>query len=168
MKEHDVRQSIESVLGMATCVAVLFAAGMVGVACGNAGLKTGTGDSGAVGDGHANSSVGATGGLTGTIGSGGAGVAGTGDASGTSGPGGVFGTDATVDVGAPDAGYCGDGIVETNLGEACDLGALNGACLDSQMNPVDAGSRQNPEDVSCPEGTSVMCTTGCWIFLPIR
>jgi hypothetical protein len=48
------------------------------------------------------------------------------------------------------------------------LGALNGACLDSQMNPVAAGARQNPEDLSCREGTSVICTTGCWIFLPIR
>ncbi len=27
--------------------------------------------------------------------------------------------------------YCGDGIVDRNLGEACDLGALNGVCLDA-------------------------------------
>jgi len=151
---------------MRAAVAAILWAGIPGLAC-NSGLKTSTGDASAAKGGLAGSFMsGGAGG--GSIGSGGAGGAGTGDTSGAIGSGGISGTDASVDVGARDAGYCGDGIVETYLGEACDLGALNGVCLDLQMNPVDAGSRQNPEDLRCPDGTGVVCTTGCFLFLPVR
>ena len=36
-------------------------------------------------------------------------------------------------------GYCGDGIVQTNLGEECDMGELNGVHLDGNGNPTDGG-----------------------------
>jgi hypothetical protein len=36
--------------------------------------------------------------------------------------------------------YCGDGIVDTSMGEECDLGDLNGAKLDSKGEPSDAGT----------------------------
>ena len=73
-----------------------------------------------------------------------------------------YGTDAGVDAGASDAGVdsaaadagasdlrvdtgadggatprCGDGILDQ--GEMCDLGPLNGVCLDNQGNPVSGG-----------------------------
>jgi hypothetical protein len=60
---------------------------------------------------------------------------------------------------------CGDGIVNVDSRERCDLGSLNGMCLDAQLNPVG-----HPEDMSCqsvtvlckcPAGTSVLCSTMC-------
>jgi len=46
--------------------------------------------------------------------------------------------------------YCGDGIVDTNLGEQCDLAALNGVPLDANGNPTDAGG-------------TIECTSSCQI-----
>ncbi len=48
---------------------------------------------------------------------------------------------------------CGDGIVDSDLGEQCDLGDRNGVPLDSQLQPVD------PSD---PNG-QIFCTTDCTI-----
>jgi hypothetical protein len=45
---------------------------------------------------------------------------------------------------------CGDGIVEIDLGEQCDLGQLNGVPLDANGNPT--------YQAGCP-----LCTTGCAI-----
>jgi|GEM_PF-2501685 hypothetical protein len=48
--------------------------------------------------------------------------------------------DASAD--SSDAGRipcCGDGIVDYHYGEMCDLGPLNGKCLDSQGNPTKGG-----------------------------
>jgi len=54
-------------------------------------------------------------------------------------------TDAGVDAGI-DGGidaivipYCGDGIIQTNLGEQCDLGPFNGVPLDSSGKPTGWG-----------------------------
>jgi hypothetical protein len=58
---------------------------------------------------------------------------------------------------------CGDGIFDPISGERCDLGSLNGVCLDDYGgNPTDAGLG-NPGDAGCPSGTSVFCTTRCQI-----
>jgi hypothetical protein len=69
--------------------------------------------------------------------------------------------DASAD--GDDAGAracCGDGVVDVTHGEQCDLGGLNGVCLDDQGNPPDAG-QWNPGD--CPIGTYVQCFTTCLI-----
>jgi hypothetical protein len=50
---------------------------------------------------------------------------------------------------------CGDGSVDTNLGEECDLGALNGVFLDASGNASTLAA-----------GGTVECTTDCKI--PIR
>jgi len=76
--------------------------------------------------------------------------------------------DASAD---PDDGgttpCCGDGSINADNWERCDLGNLNGMCLDAQWNPVGY-----PEDMSCqsrsvlcncPAGTSVLCSTMCTI-----
>jgi len=71
---------------------------------------------------------------------------------------------------------CGDGHVDMNFNELCDLGNLNGACLDYQSGiPQDAGEG-SPGDAgcplgsfdwdgtpvcNCPAGTMVLCTTAC-------
>ncbi len=49
---------------------------------------------------------------------------------------------------------CGDGVVDTDLGEECDLGDNNGLKLDSQLQPV--------SDQNGPDG-QVFCTTDCTI-----
>jgi len=49
---------------------------------------------------------------------------------------------------------CGDGRVDTDLGEECDLGDRNGLKLDSQLQPV--GDPNDP-------ATQVFCTTDCTI-----
>ena len=36
--------------------------------------------------------------------------------------------------------YCGDGMVDTDWGEECDLGDLNGMAVDSKLAPSDAGT----------------------------
>jgi cysteine-rich repeat protein len=53
---------------------------------------------------------------------------------------------------AGSVGYCGDGILQMNLGEECDLGPLNGMHLDQNGDPTDAGG--------CPS-----CTANCMIPL---
>jgi len=53
---------------------------------------------------------------------------------------------------AGSVGYCGDGILQINLGEECDLGPLNGMHLDQNGDPTDAGG--------CPS-----CTANCMIPL---
>jgi cysteine-rich repeat protein len=78
---------------------------------------------------------------------------------------------------------CGDGIIDTNFNESCDLGNLNGVCLDDQTEtPQDAGEG-SPEDAgcplgsfdwsgtpvcNCPSGSMVLCTTSCQypVYLP--
>jgi hypothetical protein len=47
------------------------------------------------------------------------------------------GTMDVCDAGPP--GYCGDGVIQTNLGEMCDMGPLNGVAVDVNGNPVDGG-----------------------------
>jgi hypothetical protein len=54
-------------------------------------------------------------------------------------------------VGCTTTHYCGDGIVDTNRGEACDMGDKNGQTLDSQLAPSTASDAQ------------VYCTTDCAI-----
>ncbi|GEM_PF-2745551 len=60
---------------------------------------------------------------------------------------------------------CGDGIVDANIGERCDLGSLNGMCLDAKLNPVghpeDMSCQSRPVLCNCPAGTSVLCSTTC-------
>ena len=58
--------------------------------------------------------------------------------------------------------YCGDGSVDRNLGEACDLGKLNGVCLDASGDPADGGQGDGA-DAGCPLGTHVLCDTKCQI-----
>jgi len=65
------------------------------------------------------------------------------------GPLGPQGTSA----GGSDAGRtscCGDGIVDADHGEQCDMGNMNGLVLDANRNPTDAGG--------CP-----LCSTDCTI-----
>jgi hypothetical protein len=69
--------------------------------------------------------------------------------------------DASAD--GDDAGTrpcCGDGVPDFTHGEQCDLGRLNGACLDDQGNLPEAG-QGNPGD--CPVGTYVQCFATCQI-----
>ncbi len=47
--------------------------------------------------------------------------------------------------------FCGDGNVDTDLGEVCDMGALNGVAVDASGNPSSAPDAQ------------VLCTTDCAI-----
>ena len=49
---------------------------------------------------------------------------------------------------------CGDGHVDTDLGEACDLAGNNGLKLDSNLQPL--------ADQSDPKG-QIFCTTDCLI-----
>ncbi|HEX7508708.1 MAG TPA: hypothetical protein VF550_18195, partial [Polyangia bacterium] len=49
---------------------------------------------------------------------------------------------------------CGDGKVDTDLGEECDLGDRNGLKLDSQLQPV-----SDPNDAAA----QVFCSTDCLI-----
>jgi hypothetical protein len=73
--------------------------------------------------------------------------------------------DASAD--GSDAGRipcCGDGTVDTQYGEQCDLGPLNGACLDANGGFVEYAG---PGD-SCPLvslATNVICTQNCQIIL---
>ena len=48
--------------------------------------------------------------------------------------------------------YCGDGILDTNLGEQCDMGALNGVPVDANGNPTGPNT-----------GGWVLCNTDCMI-----
>ena len=72
---------------------------------------------------------------------------------------------------------CGDGIVDNEYGEQCDMGKLNGLCLDQSLAPLasgenlgDAGCPLGPWGILadtpmciCPENSSVLCTTTCLI-----
>jgi hypothetical protein len=60
----------------------------------------------------------------------------------------------------PPPPYCGDGNVDTVLGELCDMGLLNGVCVDANGNPVSV-SLGNSSDTSCPAGTFVLCSALC-------
>jgi hypothetical protein len=71
-------------------------------------------------------------------------------------------SEAGVDSCAPETGidaealpHCGDGTVDTGLGEFCDLGNLNGQCLGAQLNPV------SPASAGCQQ----WCTTNCQLPL---
>jgi cysteine-rich repeat protein len=87
------------------------------------------------------------------------------------------GADVTNGCDAGPPPYCGNGILEMNGGEQCDMGALNGVCLDNSQTPPDAGPG-DPDDAGCPfgswdfqyahvcecpPGTSVFCTATCMI-----
>jgi hypothetical protein len=75
---------------------------------------------------------------------------------------------------------CGNGIAELDLGEECDLGSLNGVCLDASGNPPDAGQWSTVgtgcplgswdlgsiQVCNCPQGTKVFCTTTCEVPWP--
>ena len=60
---------------------------------------------------------------------------------------------------------CGDGIMDQ--GEQCDVGTLNGMCLDVQGNPVgypdNPGCQPFPASCNCPADTMVLCSTMCRI-----
>ena len=170
MKEHEVRQRIEKILKVPTVAASILLAGLVGMACSGSGLKRKAGDAGAASGVQAGSSSGDTGGTGGTIGLGGAGGPSTGGAGGGIGPGGAGGSAASGYGGIcsgtwsepPDASAdgmdggripcCGDGHVDEQYGEMCDLGNLNGLSLDASGNPTDAAG--------CPA-----CTTNCSVPL---
>jgi hypothetical protein len=49
---------------------------------------------------------------------------------------------------------CGNGVVDTDLGEECDMGVNNGLKLDSQLQPVTDPSDPNAQ---------VFCTNDCTI-----
>jgi cysteine-rich repeat protein len=49
------------------------------------------------------------------------------------------GTDGAGGCDGGPVGYCGDGIIQTYLGEECDMGELNGALVDDNGNPTDGG-----------------------------
>jgi hypothetical protein len=64
----------------------------------------------------------------------------------------------------------GDGTVDQ--GEQCDVGTLNGMCLDVLGNPVgypeNADCQSFPASCNCPADTMVLCSTTCripWIDL---
>ncbi len=73
---------------------------------------------------------------------------------------------------------CGNGIAEIGLGEECDLGSLNGVCLDASGDPPDAGQGSQGDAgcplgswdlggiqiCNCPQGTKVLCTTTCQLL----
>ena len=73
--------------------------------------------------------------------------------SSTSSDGGLFESrDASVDGGlAGRIPCCGDGIVDPDHGEECDLGPLNGVCTDASGHPVEG----------CPAGTGTLCLSNC-------
>jgi len=60
---------------------------------------------------------------------------------------------------------CGDWSVNRDSRELCDLGNLNGMCLDAQLNPVglpeDMSCQSQSTSCNCPAGTSVLCSTMC-------
>jgi hypothetical protein len=64
----------------------------------------------------------------------------------------------------PTCGYCGDGILETNQGEDCDLGKLNGLCVDANGCPAST-DEGNAGELGCPENTFVACPTNCQLVL---
>ena len=66
--------------------------------------------------------------------------------------------------GSGDAGIgpcCGDGIIDDQYGERCDVGNLNGRCLDTQGNPVNASCPLPSVGCNCPAGSYMYCTTMC-------
>ena len=73
-------------------------------------------------------------------------------------------------------GYCGDGILQTDRAELCDLGPLNGVCLDQQSRtppdadqgsvgdagcPLGSWDWDGTQVCNCPAGSRVLCTTTC-------
>lgn len=54
---------------------------------------------------------------------------------------------------------CGDGIVDRESGEQCDLGEANGACFDAGGKLVGY-----PEVTDCPLDTQVLCTWNCQLI----
>jgi hypothetical protein len=177
-----MRAMVVQIFEMSTTVTALFVAGMVGLACSSSGLKSRAGDAGAASGGQAGSTIssGTTGGTGGTIGpGGGAGADGADDSTGEAcgcydaqghhlppylcpcpigppacpipslpcEPGYQVNPDPCA---FPTCAYCGDGILEP--GEECDLGELNGKCLDAQGCPT--------KDYCCP-----LCLTDCVIAL---
>jgi hypothetical protein len=50
--------------------------------------------------------------------------------------------------------FCGDGKLDDDLGELCDLGTRNGVALDGNQQPL-----SDPND---PKG-QIFCTTDCLI-----
>lgn len=67
---------------------------------------------------------------------------------------GDIGAGAKCSIACQNPRSCGDGVVDTDLGEECDLGANNGVKLDNQLQPV-----SDPND---PNG-QIFCTTDCTI-----
>jgi len=66
--------------------------------------------------------------------------------------------------GSGDAGTrpcCGDGVIDDQYGEWCDVGNLNGMCLDTQGNPVNASCPLPSVGCNCPAGSYMYCTTMC-------
>ena len=62
---------------------------------------------------------------------------------------------------------CGDGVVQTNYGEQCDWGPLNGWCLDFQGNSVSSGCGSGITLACfCPGDTQEPCTIYCQFPVP--
>jgi len=134
MKEHDVRQRIESILKMPTAAASILLAGLVGMACSGSGLKSKAHDAGTASGGRAGSTTSSvtTGGLGGVGGDIGASAAGrpNGD-SGTAGSSGAGGAGRAVDQG----GMCA---------------SLPGPCNSGDQSV--AAKTQDFSIPACPEG----------------
>ena len=72
-------------------------------------------------------------------------------------------------VGSSNAGTrpcCGDGVIDGQYDEQCDMGNLNGMCVDAQVNPVNAGCPLPSDPLlsvvcNCPAGSYMYCTTMC-------
>jgi hypothetical protein len=77
--------------------------------------------------------------------------------------------DASEPESGVDATYvpsCGNAIVDP--GEYCDLGSLNGWCLDSHLNSVNFGCAANwTTYCPCPGDTQEFCTANCQVPKPL-
>jgi hypothetical protein len=122
MKEHDIRQRIESILKMPAAVAAVLVAALMGLACGNSGLQSKAGDAGVASGGQAGSTIssgttGGTGGGNGQVGAGGAGIG------GTIGSGGLSVTDAGGHAGTSESK---DALPSSDLSVPPDSGGFAG------------------------------------------
>jgi cysteine-rich repeat protein len=118
MKEHDVRQRVETFLKMSAVVEAMLVAALLGLACSDSGLKSTALDADVPRGGQTGSTIsgGTTGGLGGMSGAGGS----------TEGTGGAVGTNAGCGVLCTPVVHlnpCGDGFLDP--GEECDDGNRN-------------------------------------------
>jgi hypothetical protein len=162
MKEHNVRQCMESFKKMPTVVAAILLAGLVGMACSSSGLKRSAGDAGAASGGQAGSTIssGATGGTGGTIGPGGTGGGSIGGTGGLSSPGGAGGTNISGTGGIGSGGSNGSGGTAGSSGTG-GTGGQGPMCAAYRMcNPGDQQVGMDcPAEREC-YSLSVSCGSG--------